>query len=497
MAKETLKIFNLNLPNLMAIPLPKIIKELIKTLQNENAEIYLIGGFIRDLLLGIGSCDLDFVVVDKNVSELCKDLSVKYDGNYFVLDKETEVTRLVLKDESVQSFTFDFTSVLKTNLEADFKRRDFTINTLAINLKNPDVLIDKFSGLEDLKQKKIRAVKLENLLDDPLRFLRAFRFASLLQGKIDQETISFIAKNVNHFNDSVSSERIAHELWKILDNNYSFGDIKQMSDIGLLENIIPEMTPMKKVTPNNFHHLWLYDHSLELIKTFEENFFKIPEWAKEELKKPFGVLLSPKKKAISKLGCLLHDIGKPETWEIKNVNEKEKHTFYGHDKLGAEITEKIGERLKFSNSTIQTLSKLVRYHLRPFQLSPGNEPITEKALYRFFRDVGESIPLLLMLAMADLYATVGPEITKDNLVNGEKLILFLFDEYKKYQTREIEKAKKPKLLDGNEIMALTSLKPSRELGVLVKELDEAIALGEVKTKDEAREWVLKYVIRLQ
>lgn len=483
---------NLNLPNLNNISLPDSVRGVLSSLRTESAEIYLIGGFIRDLILGIISYDLDFVVVDNDVIKLCKKLTEKHNGDYFVLDKDTKTTRFVLKDESLRLYTFDFTPVLKSALDADFERRDFTINSLAISLKEPAALIDKFSGLDDLKQKRIRAIKLKNLLDDPLRLIRAFRFATFLKGEIDLKTLAFIKDNLNYFNDSVSGERIAVELWKIFDNENCFKYIKQMSDIGLLERIIPELTPMKKVTPNDFHHLWLYDHSLELINAFEENFIKIPNWAKEELNKPFGELNSPKKLAVSKFGSLLHDIGKPDTWEIKNLDGNEKHTFYGHDKLGAEISEKIGERLKFSKSIINTLKKLVRYHLRPFQCRDvaRNVP-TERALYRFFRDVGQDIPSLLMLAIADSHATLGPKITKKDLDENEKLIMSLFDEYKKYENREIEKKKKPKLLDGNEIMKITGLKPSPKLGEIIEKLDEAIAIGEIRTKDEARDWVLK------
>lgn len=476
-----------NLPKISSIQLPKAPKELIKFLSSQDVDIYLIGGFVRDLILGVNSFDLDFIVLDKSVSNLCKELAKKFQGNYFVLDETTQTTRFVLEDSNSNSYTFDFTPVSKVNLEEDFKRRDFTINTLAINLKEQDVLIDKFSALDDLQQKRVKAVRLENFLDDPLRFIRAFRFACHIGGEIDKETLDFISKNITL--QSISPERIAHELWKIFDNDSSHKYIKQMSDIGLLEKIFPELTPMRKVTPNDFHHLWLYDHSIELIKTFEEKFSIIPPWAKEELNKQFGNLESPTKKAVSKFDSLFHDIGKPDTWEIKKIDGKEKHTFYGHDKLGENIIKNIGERLKFSNSIIETLGRLVRYHLRPFQLSQGNEPITERALYRFFRDVGKDTSLLLMLAMADLYATVGPKITKEDLLNGEKLILFLFDEYKKYLSKETEKAKKPKLLDGNEIMELTGLKPSPKLGDIIKELDEVIAIGEIKTKSDAVSWV--------
>ena len=488
---KQLKTSNLNLPSFTALELPKAVKELIKTLSGYSVEIYLVGGFVRDMFLGEVSQDLDFIVVNKSTKELGAELAKKHDGNWFTLDEVTETVRFVLKDEDSLIYTFDFTPVSKSKLEEDFSRRDFTINALAINIKEPDILTDKFSGLEDLKQKKIKAIKLNNFFDDPLRFVRAFRFACHLQGEIEEETFSFIKNNLKSFNSNVAGERISHEIWKILDNENSGRYFKQMADAGLLEIIIPELTPMRKVTPNDFHHLWLFDHSLELIKTFEENFNKIPGWAKEELNKPFGNSESPKKKAVTKLGCLLHDVGKPGTWEIKNIDGKEKHTFYGHDKLGEEITKQISERLKFSNLIIQSLSSLVRYHLRPFQLSQANVAITERALYRFFRDVKEDTPLLLMLAMADLYATVGPKITKDDLLNGEKLILFLFDEYKKYRDHEAEMAKKPKLLDGNEVMKLTGLKPSPILGQIMKELDEAIAVGEIKTKKDAEEWVLE------
>src|SRR3989338_1493934 len=487
MTKELLKASNENLPGLAGIALPKAVKDLIKLLSNER--IYLIGGFVRDMILGIPSFDLDFIVVDKNMNLLGEELIKKFQGNCFVLDEATQTTRFVLKDEESRNYTFDFTPVSSTDLDKDFERRDFTVNSIAIDLKEPDYFIDKFDGIKDLKEKKIKIIKLENLLDDPLRFLRAFRFAALISGEIDPEIISFIRNKLNYFNDSVSAERISVELWKIFDGDNSFSYIKQISEAGLLEKILPELIPMRKVTPNSYHHLWIYDHSLELIKTFEENFRKIPDWAREELNKPFGNAIFPTKKSVAKFGALLHDIGKPGTWEIKKVNGEEKHTFYGHDKVGAEIIKNISVRLKFSNIIAETLSRLIRYHLRPFQLSQNSEPVTERAVYRFFRDSGNDSPLVLMLAMADLYATVGPKVTKEDLLNGEKLLLFLFDEYRKYEHRETEKAKKPKLLDGNEIMKLTGLKPSRELGDLIKELDEAIAIGEIKTKEEAKNWI--------
>ncbi len=487
MTKETLKASMMNLPSFGDIAFPVEVKNLIKILSEEK--LYLIGGFVRDMILGIPSHDLDFIVVDKSTDLLGKELVNKISGNYFLLDEITQTIRFVLKDEESRGYTFDFTPVKGTALELDFARRDFTINSIAIDLKNPGLFIDRFDGIKDLKEKKIKAIKLENLLDDPLRFLRAFRFGALLQAEIAPDIIKFIKNNLKSFDEPVSVERVSYELWKIFDCNSSFEYIKQLSESGLLEKIFPELTPMRKVTPNSHHHLWLYDHSLELIKTFEENFHKIPSWAKEELQDPVGNALSPKRKALAKFGALFHDIGKPGTWEIKNINDEEKHTFYGHDKTGSEIMNTISERLKFSNSISETASKLVRYHLRPFQLSQGNAPITERALYRFFRDVGNDTPLLLMLAFSDLHATRGPKISEEDILNGEKLLLYLFDEYKRYETKEIEKAKKPKLLDGNQIMNLTGLKPSRELGDLMKELDEAIAVGEIKTKEEAILWV--------
>ena len=493
MTKEKLRNYNLNLPKFHELALPERVKDLIRTLTSENTDIYLIGGFVRDLILKRISCDLDFIVVDKNTVQLAKDLANKHDLEWFMLDETNQTVRVVLKDESSSLYTFDFTFVPKSGLEADFERRDFTINSLAINLKEPGKIIDKFSGLNDLHQKKIKAIHIKNLLDDPLRFLRAFRFAALLEGEIENDVLSFIKSNLNAFDDKVSPERISTELWKILDCEKSFKYLKQIAESGLLEKIIPEMTPMRKVTPNDFHHLWLFDHSLELVKAFEEHYVKIPSWAKEELNKPFGLLESPKKQAIAKLGSLLHDVGKPGTWEIKKIDGNEKHTFYGHDKLGSDITKQIGERLKFSNLIIETVSKLVRYHLRPFQLQQGNAPITEKALYRFFRDVSNDTPLLLILAIADTYATCGPKVTKDDLLKAENLILFLFDEYKKFQIREAEKAKRPKLLNGNEIMSMTGLKPTPELGLIMKELDELISIGEITSKEEAQDWVLKKV----
>lgn len=493
MAKNQIKISDLDVPSFDYLELPTLVKEVIKYLSLSITEVYMVGGFLRDLLCGKVSNDLDFIVINRDTSDLAEELVSKFNGNYFVLDELTKTIRFVLKDENCRLYTFDFTPVLSENIENDLLRRDFTINSLVLNLKQPDYIIDRFLALNDLKDKKIRAIQLTNLLEDPLRFLRAFRFAAILGGTIEKDVIDFIRDNLGHFNENVSHERVMHEIWKMLDCENSFLYLRQLADIGLLEKIIPELTPLRKVTPNDHHHLWLYDHSLELVKTLEQNFYKIPDWAKEDLNSSFGTLDCPTKKAVAKLGCLFHDIGKPTTWEIKTLDGKEKHTFYGHDKVGENLTREIGERLKLSNSLIKTLSSLVRFHLRPFQLSQPGMEISERALYRFFRDLKDDMPLLLMLAIADSYATLGPKITNEDLEKNEKLLLFLFESYKQFSDEENEKSKKQKLLDGNEIMKITGLKPTKELGMIIQEMDEAIALHEINTKEEAVSWIIKKI----
>src|SRR3989338_8040885 len=229
--------FVLKVISFSSLVLPEKAKELIHALASLDTPVFLVGGFIRDMLIDLSSFDLDFVVVDKDPVNLAKSLSENFGGHSFLLHDETKTTRLVLSDESCSGYTFDFTGVSKQNLEKDFLRRDFTINALAVNLKEPNILIDKFSGQKDLKEKKIRSVTPENLLDDPLRFLRAFRFASLINGEIDNDTLTFIKKNLEHFNNTVASERISNELWKLFDNDNSCKYISQMADIGLLEKI--------------------------------------------------------------------------------------------------------------------------------------------------------------------------------------------------------------------------------------------------------------------
>lgn len=296
MSLRKINLSNLNLPTLHALTLPAAVKDLIKILGGERDDIYIVGGFVRDLLLKKKSYDLDFIIVNKDSCELTSSLASRLNGSWFVLDEETRTTRLVIKDENCLKYTFDFTPVSESLLENDFKRRDFTVNTFAINIKNPDFVEDRFSAIEDLKEKVIiRAVDLKNLLDDPLRFLRAFRFLAVLNGEIEDKTYNFIKSNLNHFNEKVASERITTELWKIFDCDSSFKTIINMSGSGLLEKIFPELAPMRKVPPNIYHHLWLYDHSLELIKTCEEKFNSMPDWAKNELTEQFSTAESPKK----------------------------------------------------------------------------------------------------------------------------------------------------------------------------------------------------------
>lgn len=469
--------------------LPVKVKNLVNYLSRIDQDVYLIGGFVRDCILGKTSYDLDFVLIDLDPNEFCQDLSLKFPGKAILLDKVTKTTRFILEDDSTKPYTFDFTGVSREKLDEDFKRRDFTINALAIALKNPGIVIDKFCGIDDLKNKKIRIIDEKNLHDDPLRILRAFRFAACLDASIDKETLTALHTNLGEFHD-IASERISQELWKMFESDTSYAHFKAMGDAGLLEIIFPELTECRKVPENDFHHLNLFDHSVYLIDTFEKHFSKIPGWASEYLNSPHGEIYSPKKKSVAKLGALLHDIGKPKTWEIKNVKGNEKHTFIGHDKVGAEMSDLICERLKLSNLITKTISKLIKQHLRPFQLSHGGyTQISNRALFKFFRELDVDTPLLLMLALADHYATCGPKISSEDILDGERLLLFLFDEYKKYQDVTLEQSKKKILLDGNEIMNITGLKPSRNLGILIKSLDEEVFLGNIITKEDAVKWV--------
>jgi len=447
------------------------IVSLIKTHAN-NAEIYLVGGILRDFYLGKENFDKDMIVDKVNAEEFAKNLAKSINATFIPLDEENKIYRLIMKDKIN---CIDIAALSGNSIEDDLKRRDLTINAIALNLKTLE-LIDVTGGINDLKSKKIRHISEQNLIDDPLRLLRIYRFQAALGFELDKDLIKIITRHAAKIKEP-AVERINYELLKLFAGDFSAKTLIDMDETGLLSKILPISQELKKVPPNLHHHLDLFSHSVETVKQIQDIYEKSsPEVRSHLEKKDFG---GASRLAHLKLAGFLHDIGKPSTWTIEE--DTGKHRFIKHDDVGSKMGLKILKTAKFSKKQNDYISKMIKFHIYPSHVL-GAPEITDKIYMRFIRKMGNEVVDVITLAMADRFSAQGVEITpkivEKNINNLKSLLNYYL---------EVKESLKPlpKLISGEEIMELLNIKPSKALGNIIKSLKDAQLSGEITTKEDA------------
>ncbi|MEO0071889.1 MAG: HD domain-containing protein [candidate division WOR-3 bacterium] len=438
------------------------IKPFIDTLLKlaSNKEIYLVGGALRDLLLDRIPCDFDFVVSGQGIT-FARQFARETKGALVILSQGDDEARVVVD----KNLIFDFNGLNNRTLTDDLYRRDFTINALALSLKNPKQIIDEVGGIKHLRTRLIAPVSENSLTLDPLRILRAVRLALTLNFRIDKKLIA-MATGLNL--STVAPERISYEFLRITETDRSYFYIRLLYRLGILQNIFP-------IAQKLFDDPMLFNHSLRTYKKLEEilanhSFFdNFPE----EKANYFNAL--PFRKALLKIAGLFHDIGKPDTQF--STEDGDIH-FYGHDNLGARLILRIArENLKLSRQQSLMLKNLVQNHMRLHLLATA-PVLTDRAIRRFFRDVGEGYFGLMMLTYADGYATAGRVDHLETTIN-RMLTLKRTDEAKKKVIR---------LITGDDLISW-GYKPGPIFKVILQELEELQLEGKITTKQEGYEYV--------
>ena len=452
----------------------KIFKIISQAAQELNLECYVIGGFVRDILLDRNhKKDIDIVAVGSGielalkVSELLSNKPkvqvFKNYGTAMLRYKEMDIEFVGARKES---YTHDSRNPLVENgtLKDDQKRRDFSINAMAfsLNLANFGELVDPFNGVADLENKLLKTPLNPNITysDDPLRMMRAIRFATQLNFEIESESLTSIAKNKERIN-IISGERIVDELNKILSSEKPSIGFLHLFHTGLLDLILPELTALNNVEEVEGHtHKNNFYHTLEVVDNICPNTDDVwLRWA-----------------------ALLHDIGKAPT---KKFNKKQGWTFHGHEFLGGKMAKKIFERLHMPlNQKMKFVQKMVMMSSRPIVIA--EEIVTDSAVRRLVFDAGEDIENLMTLCEADITTKNSKKFQKYH--NNFKIV--------RQKIVEVEEKDRVRVfqppISGEEIMDLFGLKPGREIGVLKEAVKEAILEGEIPNEYEpAKEFVLK------
>lgn len=439
-------------------------------------KIYLVGGAIRDYLLGKETFDHDLIVIDADAREFSLKAAKLLDAKFIPLDEENKIYRLILSDKVNY---LDITNPVEGSLQKDIERRDLTINAICADISTGEI-IDLESGLNDFNNKIIREIREENFVDDPLRILRIFRFHAVLGFDI-APSLTEISSKYAHLIDKPARERVEYELMKLFNGEFAYSALLKMDEVGILERIFPFTKELKQVPPNAHHHLDLFHHSIETVKQIELLYKNAQLQVKEHFDKvDFGGF---SRLAHLKLAAYMHDIGKFSTWTIEP--ETGRHRFIKHEDIGAKTCPQILRNLAFSNKQINYIQTIIKKHMYPTMVVSAPD-LTDKVMMRFVRKAEENALDMIMIAKADRLSALGPEITKEIVDENIRLLNTLENFYlKSLETI----APLPKLLDGNEVMEILQIPPSRRLGEIMKSLHEAQISGDIVTKEDAIKFI--------
>lgn len=459
-----------------------LLEEIHRFALSKKIQLYIVGGYLRDIILKRqrASPDIDFCLLNNSI-RFAKQLALYLKAGFVVLDKEHGLSRLVKKVKD-KVYTLDFADFRAPTLDGDLSGRDFTINCLAVNLKDvisnenfSAFVIDPGRARYDLRKKIIRVVNSRSFDDDPLRILRAFSLSCIFGFKIEKKTLKLIKAKKNKL-AGISYERIRDELFKILSSTCAFEYLRDMDKLGILKIIIPEIEIMRGVNQGPYHHLDVFKHSLETVRQLEiviqeyKNNSDVCDYLNEFISGP------RQRYSLVKLGAFLHDIGKPGARRKKG----RRTIFHGHERIGSDITKKIAKRLKLSNEELDVLRRMVFWHLRPGYMGDA-KILSARAKFRYFRDSGKEAASTLLLSLADQRSTLGPLTSRQSRIRHEKVVSGLIKEY----FRKQKENKIPRLLNGNDLIAKLRLKPSPLIGKILASLEELQATGRVKTKEQA------------
>jgi tRNA nucleotidyltransferase/poly(A) polymerase len=485
-----------------------LLQEVIKILQAHHLEAYLVGGAVRDLLLGRQHIvDLDFAVPGDGLA-LARQVANALNAAFYPLDAERGTGRVVLEASSGASHSrsepsrrvesashlaksyLDFATLRGPTLLADLADRDFTINAIALSLTEPFNLIDPLHGQRDLALGRIQAASATAFSHDPVRVLRAVRQAVELEFVLEAKTEQYLRAATPGLTN-VSPERQRDELLKLLNTPAPGQAIQRLDHLGVIPHFLPEIEPMIGVSQGPPHYLDVFDHTtaaleawVELVRTGFSDILHLQAEVAQELDEPLAGNLT--QRMLLPLALLLHDTGKPSTrTQAQATGPEARIRFIGHEKVSTKIARRVMQRFHFSNQATEFVETVVAHHLRPLLLAAEGK-VSRRAIYRFFRDTAGGTyhagVAVALHALADCRATYPPDQGQAEMQQLREVARQLVAAYFEQRDQVVEP---PPLLTGHDLMEAFGLAEGRLIGVLLNRLKEAQAMGEVPDKAAA------------
>ncbi len=481
------------------------ILERLTSILPADQPVYVVGGAVRDALLGFEVKDLDFTLRGEAINTARRIADI-LGGAFYVLDDERDYGRVILRQSSGDRLILDFTPMQGQTLEEDLKNRDFTINAIAAEIHHPQELLDPLGGAADLYSKRLKACSPQAITSDPIRILRGIRFAIRFRMKTDQSTKKSMRSAVNQLPE-VSAERLRDELFQLLESPKPASAIRILDNLKAIPYVFPQLIETKGVKQSQPHIFDVWDHSLDILTRLHQVFEVLqPSYNPDDSASLFlGVIshrlgryreqfnlhwktqLNPSRSLIALvfLSALYHDIGKPEAKQVDNDGRI--HFIY-HEEIGAEMVKKRCQELQLSNSEIDRARLIVLHHMRPLWLAETGELPSKRAIYRFFRDTGAGGVDICLLSLADTLATYGHTLPQDLWAHQVNVVRHLLEAW--WEKNEEVISPSP-LVNGHDLMQELDLNPGPIVGQILQKIEEAQVTGKVTNKRQALELAAK------
>jgi tRNA nucleotidyltransferase/poly(A) polymerase len=465
----------------------------------KDQQAYLVGGAVRDALMGRPIKDLDFVVQDRAIN-VARGVANRLGGAFYPLDVEHDTGRVILSLANAEKFILDFSVQRGPDLSSDLLSRDFTINAIAVDVHDPQVTYDPLGGVVDLKDKIIRSCTSTSIQEDPLRILRGIRLAAMGDFHIQPTTVELMRAGISGL-ETVSNERIRDEFFHILTERIPQTSLRALEMLGVIEQLFPELQLLKGVTQSAPHFEDVWAHTLRVIDRLGMIVALLSPQHDEELASSYSggmvalklgrfrnqinqhlnsqIVPDRSLRSLLWMSALYHDVGKPFT---RTVAVDGRIRFIGHERCSAELVSERAREFRLSRRENDRLVVVAKNHLRPILLAQTSKMPTKKAVYRFFRDTGVAGVDVCLLALADTWATFGPALSEDVWSHQLDVVKILLEAW---WERAEDSIAPPVLVNGHDLIERLGLEPGPQIGQLLVEIREAQVVGEIKTKEDA------------
>jgi hypothetical protein len=489
------------MPGNKTLNFPKIL-DLVRAALPDDMPVYLVGGAVRDALLGTEIHDLDFVlqrdaiIKSRRVARILK-------ADFYPLDDERDTGRILAVDENGSRIRMDFAAFRGRDLESDLVGRDFTLNAIAFDLRD-NTIHDPLGGVQDLQEMRLRACSQTSFSDDPVRILRGIRLAANFGFNIEPETREAMKKAASLSGD-ISPERLRDEIFRLLDGAQPATCLRALDMLGVLSHILPELAPLRGFDQPVPHVHKVWEHTLATMVHLEALLASLTVGREPDLEadlpdrfmvqviggyrtKICEILASTltgdrSHRSLLFLAALYHDVAKPLV--ITNDEQGQMH-FWNHDQVGAQVTAVRARALMMSNEETAWLQLIISNHLRILfhtqRLVREGKPPSRRAIYRFFRDTGMAGMELCLLALADLRATYEQTLPQDTWAAALEVVRLMLENWFEKPGEAINP---PALVNGDDLMKALALEPGKKVGELLEAIREAQAMGDVSTRAQA------------